>query len=83
MMRNYTVNNKQNGAYNPDEALKTTSQQYLIDALQKQEYERCAELIKTVKYYGATDEEIQKVLTENALGLSRGTGKSNKIVKRF
>jgi hypothetical protein len=40
--------------------IKTTSLQYLKDALVREDYEQCPELIQTAKNNGATKEEVQK-----------------------
>ena len=50
----------------PDEMLKVTTLIYLKDALLKEEYEECSELIEKARYSGAKSREIRKVLDEYA-----------------
>lgn len=68
-MRNSVFfNNKKPETVNPDEILKVTALFYLKNALQKDEYEGCADLIQTAKKFGARQSEISAVLT----GYQRG-----------
>jgi hypothetical protein len=42
------------------QVIKITSLLYLKDALNREEYEQCPELIQTAKDNGATKEDVQK-----------------------
>ena len=59
MMRNNLIfNNTENKTIVPDETLKATTLLYLKEALRNEEFEECAQLIKTAKGFGAQQEEI-------------------------
>ena len=64
MERNVVFNNGKTMTVSLDEMLKVTALLYLKDALFKEEYEGCAELIKAAKSFGARKSEVSKVLTE-------------------
>jgi hypothetical protein len=44
--------------------VKLTALLYLKDALQKERYEDCAELIRTAREFGAVEEEIEALLED-------------------
>jgi hypothetical protein len=46
-----------------NEVLKTTALLYLNEALEKQEYETCAELVKIAPTLGVKKEDIRNVIT--------------------
>jgi hypothetical protein len=62
MKFNLNTNNRINKPEFPDKARKDMALFYLAEALNKQEYENCAELINTAKYFGAKPSEIGKVI---------------------
>ncbi len=51
-----------------DEVLKASALLYFKDALVKQEYESCAELIGTAKQFGAAQGEINDVIAAHLQG---------------
>lgn len=65
---------------NSDEILKTTTLIYFKEALDKQEYELCPELIKTAKGFGAKESEIRQVIT---LYLKELKGGRTLVLPRF
>ena len=69
-MRNFlTSNEKQNKPLNHDHILKATALLYLKEALVKEEYEDCQELIQNAKDFGAETKEISGLLTEHIRGV--------------
>lgn len=68
MRNNMVFTNQNEKPQAPDELLKTTTLLYLKEALVKQEFEQCAQLIKTAKRFGATDADVKKVLKEYVNG---------------
>ena len=54
---------EENQAPAADEILKATALVYFKDALFKQEYEHCKELMDLAKKFGAQPSEIREVLT--------------------
>lgn len=64
--------------HNQDKALKTTSLLYFKEALIKEQYEDCAELIHTAKRLGAEQDEISEVIAEYLRTLKGG--QQNKII---
>lgn len=48
---------------NPDEVLKVTALVYLQEALIKQRFEDCTELIASARKFGARPDEIKDVIT--------------------
>lgn len=66
-----------------DSVLKATSLIYLEEALNKEEYERCAELIKRAKDFGATGTEVRSILTGYIRGVKRNEAKKGKASPRF
>jgi len=80
-VRNNTVFTYNNKPIAPDELLKTTSLLYFKEALRHQQYEQCAELIRSAKRFGARQAEIGRVIAEH---LSRGrTGRQYEADKRI
>jgi len=61
-MRNNVVFTNTNKPTAPDALLKTTSLLYFKEALRNQQYEQCAELIRSAKKFGARQSEIRKVI---------------------
>ena len=52
--------------------LKVTALLYLKEALYKQKYEQCPELVQTAKRYGVTTEEVQMVIARYVRRLQQG-----------
>jgi len=69
---NITFNNDKNNPITRDETLKVTALVYFKEALVKQEFEECAELIKAAKRFGAQQAEISDVIAEYARGVEGG-----------
>ena len=55
----------------PDRTLKATALVYLEEALQSERYEECGQLVRNAQRYGASTEEIEKVITDAAKGIRR------------
>jgi len=51
-----------------NEILKTTALVYFQDALQKQAYESCKELIELAKKFGAQQDEIKQIIAAQIKG---------------
>ena len=68
-MRNNLFTSLQKGPSAPNETLKATALIYLRDALDKQEYEQCPDLIQQALYFGALKSEIQQTIAEYTLGV--------------
>jgi hypothetical protein len=64
MENNVVFNNGKTITVTFNDMLRVTALLYLKDALIKEEYEGCAELIKAAKSFGARQSEVSKVLTE-------------------
>lgn len=79
-MRNSLYTNKTNNNQLPDtnEALKATSLLYLDEALRKEEYEICADLINGARGFGAKDEEVAQVLADYIRGIGGAPQKVQK-----
>jgi hypothetical protein len=63
-MRNNLITANQKKPPAPNEVLKATALVYLKDALIKEEFEQCPELIQKAQYFGADKTEVQKVIAE-------------------
>ena len=75
-MRNFlTSNDKQNKSLSHDHILKATALLYLKEALVKEEYEDCQELIQNAKDFGAEVKEISGLLAEHIRGVQAGSKK--------
>jgi len=75
MMQNRIVNHgrKNNQDVNSREnMLKVTALLYLKEALYKERYEECPQLIEVAKRYGVEQDEIQKVISRHVLRLRKG-----------
>ncbi len=65
-MNNITTNPKEQvGEYGENETLKLTSLIYFEEALSKEAYEQCTELLKVIKELGVAPEEIQRLIKEH------------------
>lgn len=72
-MRNNTLfNGKKNKLRHTDNTLKQTALLYLREALRKDEYEDCAELIKNAKRFGALQAEITQLIASHIAGEKEG-----------
>ena len=58
--------------------LRETALEYLREALIREEYEDCPELIGSAREYGAGSEEIREVLKEHVRG-----GGEDRLIRRF
>ncbi|GEM_PF-3430665 len=67
---NFTFNKKKEQIKAGDEALQVIALIYLKEALVKERYEECAELVRAAKRFGATQGEIKQMLVEGARGLN-------------
>ena len=71
MNNNAVADNQPNDLVVYDRVLKATSLLYFKDALLNQQYEDCAELIRTAKSFGAQPGEISRIIAE-ATGTDTG-----------
>lgn len=63
-----------------NEILKTTALVYVKDALDRQAYESCAELIGLAKGFGASQDDIRDVIALYLKGdRARTSGQANRI----
>ena len=69
----------QDGLIHP---LKVTSLLYLKEALADEAYERCAELIRTARQFGAGSFEIQKVIQDHIRLRQKGDGKTVYMIRK-
>ncbi len=72
MKENLVFNNEQNKPIVRDEVLKATSLLYFKEALLKERYEDCAELVWIAKGFGAQQSEISGVIAESNRGAKAG-----------
>jgi len=70
--KNAIFDNKDDQRITPDETLKATSLLYFRDALLKEQYEDCAELVRIAKRFGAAQSEISGVIAESNRGMGAG-----------
>jgi hypothetical protein len=63
-MRNNLIFTNQNKPPVSDEALKATALIYLKDALAKQEFEQCPDIIQSALNFGADKAEVAKVIAD-------------------
>jgi len=63
-MRNNLIYTNQKKPAAPNEALKATALIYLKDALVKEEFEQCPQLIQKAQYFGAGKHDVQVVIAE-------------------
>jgi len=69
MKRNTIFKNEQNKPIARDEVLKVTTLLYFKEALLRERYEDCAELIRIAKGFGAEQSEISGVIAESNRGM--------------
>ena len=74
--------NTTDGLYTDEQALRVTALSYLKEALIKERYEECAELIAAAKRYGASVRDI-RVEVARALRRLNAGGKVTLPVKRI
>ena len=70
----------QDEALGPDQILKVTALLYLKEALLGQEYETCAELVEIGKKFGASQGEINGIITSYLQG---GTAEGQKEARKW
>ena len=73
-MKNNLVFEKEAGhlAFADYTALKLTSLLYLKEALQKEQYEDCAELIEKAREFGANTSDISQIIADYIRRLNNG-----------
>lgn len=82
-MRNFlTSNQHQQKSSNHDQILKVTALLYLKEALIKEEYEDCSNLIQNAKDFGAEDKEISELILQHIRGI-KGKQKKMNVTRRF
>jgi hypothetical protein len=64
--------NNENGLYTGDQALRVTALLYLKEALVKERYEECPELIAAAKRFGATQRDIRANIAKGLRRLKLG-----------
>ncbi len=64
--------NNDNGLYTGDQALRVTALSYLKEALIKERYEQCAELIAEAKRFGATTRDVKVTIARAVRNLKFG-----------
>lgn len=69
-----TLTNRLNKTTNTPEVLRLTALLYLQEAVAKQRYEECEELIALAKEFGAEQVDITIVLVQSALGVMKPIG---------
>lgn len=78
-MTNRTVaDNRQDGLVVFDRVLKATSLLYFREALRAQQYEDCAELVRTAQSFGAQPKEIIRVIAGVIGAESGGPNEANR-----
>jgi hypothetical protein len=77
-----TLFNPNEGLYTGDEALRVTALAYLKEALIKERYEQCADLITAAKRFGATGRDIKVAIARSVRVLKAG-GKIEVPTKRI
>jgi hypothetical protein len=80
-----TLFNPNEGLFTGDEALRVTALSYLKEALVKERYEECADLIAAAKRFGATGRDIRVTIARGVRTLKAGgriEGPAKKIFRR-
>ena len=65
-----------------DALLKVTALLYLKDALRKEDFESCQELIESAREYGANEGEIKEALVSAAKTIGGGPQEASRLRKR-
>ena len=82
-MRNFlTSNQNQQKSSNHDQILKATALLYLKEALVKEEYEDCSNLIQNAKDFGAEAKEINELILQHIRGI-KAKQKEVRVTRRF
>lgn len=84
-MRNEVIASGQSGSRVADGVLKATSLIYFKEALVNEQYEDCADFIRTAQSFGAQQSEISRIIAEvirTDTCPSEATGR-NKSRRRF
>ncbi len=71
-MKNRFIEQENKKTNSQEHLLKVTALLYLKEALYKEKYEECLELITVAKRYGVEQEEIQKIISRHVLRLKKG-----------
>ncbi|MBP9854566.1 MAG: hypothetical protein KBD53_06845 [Candidatus Omnitrophica bacterium] len=71
-MKNRFIEQENKQTNSQEHLLKVTALLYLKEALYKEKYEECLELITVAKRYGVEQEEIQKIISRHVLRLKKG-----------
>ncbi len=74
--------NQNDGLYTGNEALRVTALSYLKEALVKERYEECAELIASAKDFGASTRDVRVLIARTVRGLKQIGGRVTVPVKR-
>ena len=75
---------KETGLVSPSDAiLKVTALQYLREALLKEEYERCQELLECARRFGAKEREIARALKAASQGKEGGPPEASRGKNRL
>ena len=82
-MRNFLLPNKQEKPSSHDKILKATALMYLKEALVKEVYEDCPELIQNAKDFGAEQKEISELIAEHITGVVKERQKKATSRRRF
>ncbi len=84
-MQNSLVIRENDAVLNADEPLKLTALLYLREALEKESYEDCAEIVGAAKEFGAQTSDIRSVIAEylQQTKPSRSNEANQNIRRRF
>ncbi|MCR4336373.1 MAG: hypothetical protein NUV91_01005 [Candidatus Omnitrophica bacterium] len=82
-MKSQTILRGGDQAVNSDEVLKVTTLLYLQEALLKEKYEGCKELIEIAKKFGAQQSEIKEVIAAYIRDKAGGQNGANRNKKRL
>ena len=82
-MRNFlTSNQNQQKSSNHDQILKATALLYLKEALVKEEYEDCSNLIQNAKDFGAEAKDINELILQH-IRVIKAKQKEVRVTRRF
>ena len=82
-MRNNAILKEGNRFSDREEILKVTALLYLKDALLKEEYEDCQELVDSARNFGAHQSEINEVIAVYLREKEGGPIEANKVKSRL
>ena len=75
MKLNVNFNKKTNNPEFSDDARKAITLLYFEEALYKERYEECGQLVQTAKRFGAEQEEISQIIAKHLKSAKRGFAK--------